>query len=176
MQTNKKYAKLDLKLKGVIHIATSVYDRLKERGLSLPQLPPVPKTLDLARYLSDDTLYVSGTGPNNPGLEEIHGKVPTTVSEEEAYIAAQRVALSALAVIESEIGDLNRIVSFVKLLAFVACDDPSFSRQHIVANGASQLLIDLFGEEIGKSARSAVGVYSLPGDIPIEIEMIVKFK
>lgn len=153
-----------------------VYAKMAELGITLPKVVPEPATLSLSRFMTEDLLYVSGTGPNVVGEPEIHGKVPVGVSESEGIAAARAVALNALAVIENEIGDLNKIDCFVKLIAFVACDDPKFSNQHIVANGTSQLLIDIFGEKAGKAARSAVGVYSLPGDIPVEVEMIVKLK
>lgn len=152
-----------------------VYAVMREKGISLPEKPADPATLSLSRYLSADTIYLSGMGPNLAGQPEIHGKVPGGMSEADAYQAARNVGLNMLAVLESELGDLNRIRSFIKLLVFVACDDPLFARQHIVANGVSELFIELFGVEIGKSARSAIGVYSLPGDIPVEIEAIVRF-
>jgi len=152
------------------------YAKIEELNLKLPPAPSGLQTLSLVRYLSDNLLYLSGMGPNMAGQPEIHGKVPVSVSEEDGYRAAQNVMLNCLAALENELGDLNRITSFVKLLVFVACDDPAYSRQHIVANGASQLLIDLFGEPVGKAARSAIGVCSLPGNIPVEVEMIVQFQ
>lgn len=154
----------------------NIYDNMKKLGITLPPPLSVPKTLSLIRYLSADTLYLSGVGPSLTGQPEIHGKVPCELSEEAGYLAARSAALNALALLEQELGDLNRVTSFVKQLVFVACDDPAYSRQHIVANGSSDLLIELFGAEIGKSARSAIGVYALPGNIPVEIEMIVAFK
>lgn len=154
---------------------SGVYTKIKSLNLKLPPAQNGLQTLSLVRNLSSDMIYMSGMGPNIKGQPEKHGKVPISISEEDGYCAARDAILNCLSVLEKELGDLNRITSFVKLLVFVACDDPAYDRQHIVANGASQLLIDLFGETIGKAARSAVGVYSLPGNIPVEIEMIVKF-
>ena len=83
--------------------------------------------------------------------------------------------LNILAVLQREIGDLNRVTNVVKMLAFVASDD-EFYQQPQVANGASNLLGELFGQEVGIPARSAIGVNVLPGNLPVEIEAIFEFK
>ena len=157
--------------------SNGVYAKIKELGIALPSPPDEPPALRLIRPLGPDMLYVSGVGPNFKGQlpnEEIHGKVGGGINQEEAYLAAQNTALNALAVLEDYLGDLNRVTEFVKLLVLVA-SVPIFSNQHLVANGASDLLITLYGENVGKSARSAVGVAVLPGDIPVETEMIVRY-
>ena len=152
-----------------------VYKRMEELGIELPPVLSDPPTLKLVRPLADGLLYLSGMGPALIGQEEIHGKLLDGCDEETGYLAAQNVILNALAVLHQYLGDLNRITDFVKMICFVACK-PEFERQPQVANGASDLLISIFGEDIGKSARSAVGVAALPGNIPIEIEMIVRYK
>ncbi len=153
----------------------NVYERLQELGITLP--PPLsdPPTLKLVRPLAEGLLYVSGVGPAMIGHDEIHGKLLDGIDEKMGYYAARCTALNSLAILDQYLGDLNRITDFVKLLCFVA-GRPDFENQPQVANGASELLISVFGEEIGKSARSAVGVAALPGNIPIEIEMIVRYK
>ena len=115
------------------------------------------------------SLVLTGSGEDVDAYEQVVALIG------KAWDLPMSGTAKQLALIEQELGDLNRVTSFVKQLVFVACDDPAYSCQHIVANGSSDLLIELFGEEIGKSARSAIGVYALPGNIPVEIEMIVAF-
>ena len=83
--------------------------------------------------------------------------------------------LNALAILKKNLGDLNRIQSVVKMLAFIASTNEFYS-QPLVANGASQLLSEVFGEEAGCPSRSAIGVNVLPGNIPVEIEMLVEYE
>ena len=96
-----------------------------------------------------------------------------TVEQGQAF--ARNCMLNILAVLQREIGDLNRVTNVVKMLAFVASDD-EFYQQPQVANGASNLLGELFGQEVGIPARSAIGVNVLPGNLPVEIEAIFEFK
>lgn len=153
---------------------SGVYKRLMEMGLVLPKAPEGLPTFSLVRPLSEGVIYISGLGPAIDGHEVISGKLGAGVSIEKGQEAARNTILNTLAVLHDYLGDLNRVTGFIKLLVFVA-SDPSFLEQPTVANGASAFLIELFGEEIGCSARSAVGVAVLPKDIPVEIEMIVKY-
>ena len=89
--------------------------------------------------------------------------------------AAKRTILNYLSVIKAHIGSLDKVKSFVKVLVFVGCT-PDFYEQPQVANGATQLLVDLFGEEIGAPSRSAIGAVALPGNTPVEIEGIVQME
>jgi len=152
----------------------NIYKNLENLGLSLPEPPAIPAGLTGVKMLCENALYVSGCGCiiENKGFR---GKVGTEVSLEEAKLAARDTILNFLALLEQYIGDLNRVESFVKLLVFVA-SSPDFFEQPAVANGATELLIDVFGLEIGCPSRSAVGVAVLPGNIAVEIEGIVKIK
>lgn len=147
-----------------------VNEQLVKLGINLSDAPA-----SLASYLRTvrfgDVIYVSGQLPLVGG-EIIHkGKVGVNVSVGEATEAAKQCAINALAALKSELGDLSRISRIVKLTGFVA-SSPDFISQPQVVNGASDFLVEVFGE-IGKHARSAVGVSSLPLDSPVELELIV---
>ena len=118
-------------------------------------------------------LYISGMGPSIKGEQDMRGRVPKEVSLENAVLAAKNCALNILAAIEKETGDLNKVKNIIKLLVFVS-SEPGFNQQHIVANGASEVFIAVFGDKAGKSARSAVGMAELPLDFPVEIEAMVE--
>ena len=143
--------------------------KLKELGL---ELPPTPKPA--ANYVgavhTGNLLFVSGHGPTKDGKFAYIGKVGKDLSVEQGYEAARLVALNCLASAKSVLGDLDRITRVVKLLGMVNCTE-DFSEQPQVINGASDLLVRLFGES-GRHARSAVGMQALPVGIAVEIEMI----
>lgn len=145
--------------------------RLEALGLTLP-----PVSAPIGAYLTckrqGDLLYLSGAGPIVEGKALWQGKVGADVSPEAAYDAARVSALNLLAALKQELGELSRVKSVVKLLGLVACAD-GFYGQPGVINGASDLLYEVFGEK-GRHARSAIGVCSLPMNIPVEIEMIVQ--
>jgi enamine deaminase RidA (YjgF/YER057c/UK114 family) len=113
---------------------------------------------------------VSGHGPTKDGRFTCIGKVGRDLSVEQGYEAARMVALNCLASARSVLGDLDRITRVLKLLAMVNCTE-DFTEQPKVINGASDLLVQLFGES-GRHARSAVGMQALPFGIAVEIEMI----
>ncbi|MEA4919743.1 MAG: RidA family protein [Clostridiaceae bacterium] len=145
-------------------------DRIKELGLTLPEVSsPIGSYVTAKRQ--GNTLYLSGSGPIVGGKALYQGKVGAEISSEEAYEAAKISALNLIAVLKHELGNLDKVKSIVKLLGFVACA-PEFYNQPSAINGASDLLVKVFGEK-GRHARSAIGVYSLPMNIPVEIEMIV---
>lgn len=152
-----------------------VYERLKELGLVLPPPPKGLETFQLVQPMTGDLLYLSGLGPAIPGQVDLLGKLGAELDMTQGQQAGRRTVLNALSLLHEYLGDLNRITGFVKLLVFVA-SDPAFYEQPLVANGASQLLLDVFGEKVGKSARSAIGVAVLPKNIPVEIEMIVRYR
>ena len=104
----------------------------------------------------------------------IFGRVPTEVSEEEAYQAARLTGLNLLANLKAEIGDLDRFKRMVKALGMVNAE-PDFKAQPKVINGFSDLMVEIFGDA-GRGARSAVGMGSLPAGIPVEIEVIVEIE
>lgn len=149
-----------------------VYAKMKELGIQLPPPPPAGGIYTPVVDFSETLLYCSGCGP---GDFEPLGKVGRDVTLEEAQEASRRCMLNLLTNLEVKIGDLNKIKRFVKVLAFVASDD-DFVQQPQVVNGGSQLLVDLFGDVVGKPARSAIGVNVLPGNIPVEIEVLVELK
>lgn len=147
-----------------------IYQRMKELGITLPEPPGVGGLYTPVVEFGQGLAYVSGCGPADiPG--KTTGKLGADLTVEEGQAAARAAALNLLAVLNRDLKDLNRIGRFVKLLCFVSCA-PSFVEQPQVANGASGLLIDIFGEP-GRAARSAVGAPSLPGDIAFEIEALV---
>ncbi|HUE75573.1 MAG TPA: RidA family protein [Chloroflexota bacterium] len=148
-------------------------DRLKEKGLELPQ-PPRPVANYVGAVRVGNLVFVSGHGPAKDGQLIFKGKVGRDLDVETAYQSAQLVALNLLASLKAEIGDLDRVTRVVKLLGMVNCL-PDFDRQPEVINGASDLLVHVFGER-GVHARSAVGMGSLPRNISVEIEMIVEIE
>lgn len=145
--------------------------RLAELGLILPQVVP-PLAAYVPAVRTGNLVYTAGQLPAVDGVMLATGKLGAGVSEEEGYACARRCALNALAAIKAEIGDLANIKRVVKAVVFVA-STPDFTAQPKVANGASDLLGAVFGDA-GKHARSAVGVSSLPLDVPVEVELIVE--
>lgn len=147
-----------------------VYRKLEAMGLALPEPPPAGGVYTGAKVFLDKLVYVSGCGPGN----DVTGKLGDTVTEETGTDCARRCMLNVLSVLQKQIGDLNRVKSAVKIICFVASDN-AFTRQPAVANGASGLLHELFGEA-GKPARSAIGVNVLPGNIPVEVEALFEIE
>lgn len=145
--------------------------RLVELGLVLPEQPkPVANYVPAVRV--GNLLFVSGHGPYNDGKTKIEGKLGRELTVEEGYQTARNVAMNCLASVRAEMGSLDRVKRFVKLLGMVNCTE-DFREPPKVINGCSDLLVDLFGEA-GKHARSAVGMQALPFAIPVEIEMILE--
>lgn len=151
----------------------NVYDKMKEMGIVLPQSPPKGGVYAPVKEFGGSFLYCSGCGPDLGGGNTYTGKLGKDLTLEEGKKAAYNCMLNLLANLECKLGDLNRIKRFVKVLAFVASDN-DFVQQPQVANGGSELLVELFGEEAGCPARSAIGVNTLPGNIAVEIEMLVE--
>ena len=144
-------------------------------GLALPPLGDPPggrPTLRLARR-SGNLLYLSGNGPLRDGQIAYRGKVGRDLTVEEGYAAARLTGLNLLAVIKDALGDLERVAAFVKTLGFIN-SAPGFTQQPAVLNGFADLILDLYGEERGLHARSAVGMAELPWDAAVEIETIVE--
>jgi len=145
--------------------------RLEELGLKLPP-PSDPVASYVPAVQAGSLLFVSGQGPKWDGRRVYTGKVGGALSEDDGREAAKLCALNLLAVTRAELGSLDRIKRIVKLLVLVASEN-GFDRQPFVANGASDLLLDVFGEA-GRHSRSAIGTNQLPFDIPVEIEMIAE--
>ncbi len=151
-----------------------VEKRIQELGITLPESPqPIANYVPTVR--TGNLLFVAGIGPAaRPDGTTPNGKVGKDLTQEEGYEAARLVGVNLLARLKSSLGDLDRVSRIVKLLSMVNCA-PEFTQQPAVANGCSDLLVEVFGER-GRHARSAVGMSSLPNDIPVEIEMIVEVR
>lgn len=151
-----------------------VYAKLNEMGVTLPTPPARGGLYTPVVEFGDHLLYCSGCGPQLNG-ESIDGKLGRDLTVEQGQQAARRCMLNLLANLDAKLGNLNRIKRFVKVLAFVNSAD-DFGRQPQVVNGGSQLLLDLFGEERGLPARTAIGVNATPGNIAVEIEVLVEYE
>jgi enamine deaminase RidA (YjgF/YER057c/UK114 family) len=148
-----------------------IEEKLAQMGLSLPT-PAAPAGNYIGAVRVGNLLFVSGHGPRRQGESYITGKVGRDLTTEQAYEAAKIVMLNCLASVQRELGDLDRVKRIVKLLGMVNCTE-DFTEHPKVINGASDLLVSLYGEA-GRHARSAVGMQQLPMSIPVEIEMIVE--
>ena len=155
-------------------LAKILVEELKELGLTLPEAPAKGGVYTPCKLTEDGYAYISGCGPVIGGVQAA-GKLGQEYSVEEGQKFAQNCMLNVLAVLGKKIGDLNRVADVVKILVFVASADDFYSQPQ-VANGASNLLVSLFGEDAGAPTRSAVGMNVLPGNIPVEIEAIFKIK
>jgi enamine deaminase RidA (YjgF/YER057c/UK114 family) len=147
----------------------SAEQRLTELGIVLGA-PPAPAGLYAPVVRTGNLLFVSGQIPAIDGKPINAGKVGATISVEEAATQARQCALSALAAVRAELGSLDEVRRVVRVGGFVA-SAPGFTQQPQVINGASQLLIDVFGEA-GRHARAAVGVAELPLGVPVEVEFL----
>ncbi len=147
----------------------SLEEKIKELGLKLPPAPPLGGVYKPVIVI-DKMLYVSGQGPVRNDASLIKGKVGSDLSTEEGYLAARQVGLTMLATIKSQIGDLNKVKRLVKTLGMVN-GEPDFFEHPQVINGFSELMVEVMGDDLGKGARSAVGMV-LPGNIAVEIEAI----
>lgn len=146
-------------------------ERLRELGYTLPP-PPPPIGTYVGGVRTGNLLFLSGKGPDLPDGRPWRGKVGAQLTIEEGYQAARDTMLNLLAVVRAELGELSRVRRIVKLLGMVN-STPEFADHPKVINGASDLLVEVFGER-GRHARSAVGMAALPNGIPVEIEMIVE--
>lgn len=124
-------------------------------------------TMPESACLKDSTSKLNGTS--------IDGKLGQDLTVEQGQEAAKCCMLNLLANLDAKLGDLNRIKRFVKVLAFVNSAD-DFTQQPQVVNGGSQLLLDLYGEERGLPARTAMGVNATPGNISVEIELLAEYE
>jgi enamine deaminase RidA (YjgF/YER057c/UK114 family) len=144
-----------------------VSERIKELNL---QFPPAPKPAGVYRPLLviDKFLYVSGQAPVNFDGSLMQGRVGDTLDAEQGKLAARQVGLTMLSTIQTHFGDIDKVKRVVKVLGMVNCT-PEFQRQPLVMNGFSELMAEVFGNEFGIGARSAVGMM-LPDGIPVEVE------
>ena len=146
-------------------------DKLIELGLTLPVAPkPVATYVPAVRV--GDLLYLSGVLPSRDGQLVMTGKLGDTLSIEQGMEASKIAVLNALAIVRSEVGSLDYIKRIVKMVGHIA-SAPGFTGQPEVLNGASDLLVAVFGDR-GRHARVAVGAAELPRQAPVEIELIVQ--
>lgn len=143
--------------------------QLQALNIELPP-PPPPGGIYHPVVITGNLLFVSGQPPQRNDGSLITGVVGKDMDIAEAQLAARQTGLTMLATIQAQIGDLNKIKRLVKTLGMVNCE-PGFTKQPLVINGFSTLLVELLGEENGKGARSAVGMI-LPNNIAVEIEAI----
>ena len=146
----------------------SVNDRLKELGIELPEVP-APGGNYVHAVRTGNLLYLAGKGPSDPNAR---GKVGQDFTAEEAYEHARQIGLTQLAVLNQELGSLDKVKRVVKVLGMVNAT-PDFRQQPQVINGFSDLIVEVLGDA-GRHARSAVGMGSLPNQITVEIEVIVE--
>ena len=150
----------------------TIENRIKELGIELPDSPaPMANYVPVVR--TGNLIYLSGVGPApKADGSEYKGKLGGTIGVEEGYDAARLTAVNLVARLKGYLGELDRVNQIVKLLSMVN-SVPDFTEPPAVTNGCSDLLVEIFGDK-GRHARSAVGVATLPGGMPIEIEMIAE--
>ena len=155
-----------------------IESRLAALGLVLPapmQVPPGVRLPFTNVRIRGNRAYIAGHGPQHPdgSLAGPFGKVGAEVSVDEGYQAARLTALSILGSLQRALGDLDRIAAWLRVFGMVNAA-PGFTQQPAVINGCSDLILELFGPDIGAHARSAVGLAELPFRIPVEIEAEVE--
>ena len=151
----------------------AIEEKLKKMKINIPKAPkPVASYVPFRRV--DNLIYISGQDCRINGKLKFEGKVGKEVTEEEAYEAARITAINLIAILKSAIVDLDKVVKIVNLHGFVNSTE-GFIRQPMVINGASDLLLEIFGEA-GKHSRCALSMNELPFNTPVEIEMIVEVK
>jgi len=148
--------------------------RIQELHLTLP---PVPKPM--AKYKTavqvGNMLYVSGHGPLKEDKTLITGRVGADLTLEQSKAAARQVGLAILSTVKANLGSLDKVKRLVKTLGLVQCTN-EFRDQPMVINGFSELMAEVFGDDAGVGARSAVGTNALPGSIAVEIECIFELQ
>jgi enamine deaminase RidA (YjgF/YER057c/UK114 family) len=155
-----------------------IESKLEALGLTLPEPLKAPAGMRLpfaSVRIRGNRAYISGHGPQNPDgtMAGPFGKVGADLSVEEGYQAARLVALAILGSLKRELGDLDRVTAWLRVFGMVN-SAPDFRQQPSVINGFSDLILELYGSEMGQHARSAVGMAGLPMGIPVEIEAEVE--
>jgi enamine deaminase RidA (YjgF/YER057c/UK114 family) len=148
--------------------------RIAELGLALPPLPK-PAGVYKPAVTVDRCVYLSGHGPLQGDGSLIKGRLGADLDVDAGKNAARQTGLAMLATLKAHLGSLDRVDRVVKILGMVQCT-PEFGQQPAVINGCSELFREVFGEELGVGARSAVGFSALPGGMAIEIEAIFSLK
>lgn len=154
---------------------SDVYQNMKAKGIVLPP-PTAPAGLySLGVVSSGNLLFSSGKGWTEQGVPPIKGSLGRELTVEQGKTAARESMLCLLSNLQQLLGDLNKIKQVVKITGFIA-SDPGFYDQTKVLDGASQILIDIFGDKAGKSARTAIGVSALPMNMPVEVEAVFELE
>jgi enamine deaminase RidA (YjgF/YER057c/UK114 family) len=148
--------------------------RLRQLGIELPAKSP-PRNVYVPTVRVGELLFVAGHGPGSVDGQPIVGKLGRDLDLEAGQAAARQAGLRILAAVRDALGDLDKVARVVKTLGMVN-STPDFTEQPAVVNGCSQLMVEIFGDEAGKGTRSAVGMGSLPGGIPVEVEMIFQVR
>lgn len=148
-----------------------IEERLRRLGVEIPE-PATPVAAYVPYVRTGNLIFISGQDCRVDGELKYTGKVGKDVGEEEAYEAAKITAINLLAILKSAIGDLNKVKRIVNLHGYVN-SAPGFVRQPMVINGASEFLVEVFGDK-GKHSRCALSCNELPFDTPVEVEMIVE--
>lgn len=151
----------------------TVEARLAELGITLPDARPASHIFENARQVGN-VLYISGQSPKKDGVYPALGHLGADVSLEQGQECARNCVINALSAARGFLGSLERVRSVVKVNGYVS-STPEFTRHPEVMNAASELLIAAFGDA-GRHARTSVGVAALPGNIPVEIEMILEIE
>ncbi len=149
----------------------SIEARIQDLNLALPEAPAAAGTYSPV-IIVDNLAYVSGQGPVGADGKWLTGKIGEELTEEEGIAAARVVGLTMLATMKAQLGSLDRVKRIIKVLGMVNCTT-DFKNHPKVINGFSDLMVEIWGEN-GRAARSAVGMGSLPGNIPVEVEAIVE--
>lgn len=155
--------------------AHNAEEQLKILKLELPVIPKSTGSLIVPCVRAGEMLYVSGHTPVGADGKAVVGRLGQGMDVKQGQEAARLVALRVLSVVRTELGTLDRVVRVVKTLGMVNCT-PEFTQTPQVVNGFSELLAQVFGDAAGKGARSAVGMVSLPGGVPVEVEVIFQVK
>ena len=150
--------------------ATTPEQRLRQLGIVLPPAPK-PVAVYVPTVQTGNLLFASGHGPVGPDGKLVIGRVGSDLTLQQGYQAARLTALAMLSSMRGALGSLDKVARLVKVTGMVNCTS-SFTQQPEVINGFSELMVQVFGEIDGKGARSAVGMGSLPRNIPVEIEAI----
>lgn len=169
----KNIATLVLVLLSFNLFAQTPEQKIKQLGIELPQIPEsLGSYQDMVRV--GNLVFLSGRGPLKADGKYIIGKVGQDLTANEGYEAARLTAINQLAILKQIFGSLDKIKRIIKVNGYVHTAD-SFTEQSKVMNGFSDLLIEVFGEQ-GKHARTSVGVFTLPQNMAIEVEMIIEVK
>lgn len=149
----------------------SVYDKLSQLGITLPPVA-TPAAAYVPFVRTGNLVFVSGHIARREGKPWV-GQLGGSIGTEEGKAAARAIAIDLMGTLQAAVGDLNKVTRIVKLMSLVN-STPSFTEQHLVTNGCSELLVEVLGQQVGAHARSAFGVAQLPLGSCVEIELIAE--